>query len=380
MVLLLTLSLFVLATFNLVCWYNLRTLRRIAPGEWTEEAAPFVSVIVPARNEEARIEACIRSLCQQRYPAYEVIVVDDQSEDRTPDILRQLQQEYPDRLSLVCGAPLPEGWVGKSWACFQGAQHARGEWLLFADADTQFAPTALASIMQLCQQQSMRFLSVLPAEEMVTCAERLIIPTLYVFYFGYVPEPLRRRLPNFHAASGQCFLIEGGFYHELGTHAAVAGELVEDIALGRLVAQRLGSAPVADGSAVVSCRMYENSAEAFRGFSKNTYPAMNYRWWVLLGFILHLLLLFVLPPLTALGGLIVGNAVWALLGGAGYGLGVLLRGQPTRAFRLPNSQMWLFPLAAVLLITIALNSARWSASGRLQWKGRLYRPPTPEGS
>jgi hypothetical protein len=229
--------------------------------------------------------------------------------------------------------------------------------------------------VQYCRHQGLGFLSVLPAEEMLTRAERLIIPTLYVFYFGYVPEPLRRKLPSFHAASGQCFLIERRLYDELGGHAAVAGELVEDIVFGRLVARHLGHAPVADGSTVISCRMYESSADAFRGFSKNTYPAMNYRWWVLLGFIAHLLLLFVVPPCAALGGLAAGIPEWVLLGAAGYGLGVLLRAQPTWAFRLPRGQIWLFPLAALLLIGIALNSASWSVRGKLQWKGRFYRPP-----
>ncbi|MEN3026365.1 MAG: glycosyltransferase [Chlorobiota bacterium] len=363
-----------LSSFNLVCWSNLRRVPRLSPKRWTQPEAPYVSVLVPARNEAERIEPCIHSLCQQEYPAYEILVLDDESTDTTPEVLERLRRQYPERLRVLRGAPLPEGWVGKPWACYQLAQHARGEWLLFVDADTRFHPLALASTLQECQHRQWRFVSLLPREELRSLVEQLLIPLLYIFYFAYLPERWRRYFPRFHAASGQAFLIHSSLYWELGGHAAVRGEIVEDLALGRLIAQRLGSAPVADATEIISCRMYETSREAFLGFSKNTYPAMGYRWWTLAGFVGHLLVLSILPVLATLLGIAWNYAAWSLLGGTSYLLSVLLRWQVSHRFRLPYSQVWLQPLATIVASAIALNSYRWSITGRLQWRGRSYRP------
>jgi chlorobactene glucosyltransferase len=370
----LLLALCLLLFFNGNCFQNLRRLPRLLPIPWAEPTAPFVSVLIPARNEAHRIEPCLHSLCRQEYPAYEVVVLDDESTDGTWEVLTRLQAQYPERLRIVRGAPLPPGWVGKPWACFQLSQHARGQWFLFADADTVFHPLALASVMQLQRRCGWRFFSLVPEEEMKSLVERLLIPLLYIAYFGYVPDRWRRYLPSFHAASGQAFLIEAKLYRELGGHAAVKAELVEDLALGRRVARHCGNAPVVDGTALVRCRMYTSSAEAFAGFSKNTYPAMGYQWWVLAAFIAHLLWLFVLPPVAALAGLLAGKWLWVTLGSAGYALATLLRWQVSRRFRLPWAQQWLQPLAALTACLIALNSFRWSITGRLRWKERLYRP------
>ncbi|MDW7996207.1 MAG: glycosyltransferase family 2 protein, partial [Bacteroidota bacterium] len=246
-------ALVALVAFNLTCWLNVRHVPRVSPVQWALVSAPHVSILVPARNEATRIEPCIHSLCQQEYPAYEVLVLDDESTDATPEILERLCQQYPERLRVFRGAPLPEGWIGKPWACFQLAQHARGEWLLFADADTRFHPLALASLLQECRRHQWSFVSLLPREELRSLVEQLIVPLLYVFYFAYVPNRWRRYFPRFHAASGQAMLIQASLYWEIGGHAAVRGQLVEDLALGRLIARRLGSAPVADGTEVVSC-------------------------------------------------------------------------------------------------------------------------------
>jgi len=208
-------------------------------------------------------------------------------------------------------------------------------------------------------------------------AERLIIPQLYIIYFAYIPDSWRRFLPSFHAASGQALLMEARLYWEIGGHEAVRAKLAEDIALGQRVARAIGEAPIADGNGLVHCRMYESSAEAIAGFSKNMYPAMGYRPWILWGFLLHLLVFFVLPPVAAVVGVLYGNALWSLLGLLSYGMSVLLRWQVSQTFKLPKAQIWFQPLAALLLCAIALNSYRWSITGRLQWKGRLYRPHTP---
>ncbi len=364
----------VLCFFNLTCALNLRRLPRLQPRAWEAPSAPKVSVLIPARNEEQRIAPCVRSLCRQQYPNYEVLVLDDESTDGTAAVLEQLQAEFPERLRVIRGAPLPKGWVGKSWACHQLAQQAQGEWLFFTDADTVHTPLCLASVMAAREQYGWRFLTVMPDEELGTLSEQLIIPLLAVFYFGYVPDRWRRLFPRFNAAGGQALLIEGTLYWQLGGHAAVRSELAEDLALGQRAAALLGSAPVAEGTQLLRCRMYTSAAEVIAGFSKNMYPAMGYRWWVLLGFVVHLLWLFVLPPAAAVAGLLSGELLWSLLGGMSYGLATVLRWQVTAAFRFPRTQVWLFPLSALFAAFIGVNSFRWSLQGRLRWKGRTYSP------
>lgn len=363
---------------NLTCWLNLRRLPRLRQQRWEgSDHAPFISVLVPARNEARRIEECLHSLCRQDYPNYEVLVLDDESTDATPAILERMRTHYPERLRILRGAPLPSGWIGKSWACWQLAQAARGEWFLFVDADTSFHPHALSSIMRARDSYGWHFVSILPREAVATFIERLVIPQLLLLYFAYIPESWRRLLPSFHAASGQALLISAQLYWAIGGHAAVRTELVEDLALGRLIGRRLGAAPVADGTQVVACRMYESSAEAFAGFSKNTYPATGYRPWLLGAFLAHLFLFFVFPPSVALLGLMVGDLLWCAWGLLGYGLAAAVRWQVSRTFRLPRAQVWLQPIAVLVITAIALNSYRWSITGRLQWKGRLYRQPSP---
>jgi len=152
-----------------------------SPGRW-----PFVSILVPARNEAENIEACVRSLLCQDYPSFEVIVLDDQSTDETPRILARFKQQYL-QLRVLQGSPLPPEWLGKHWACHQLAGQARGELLLFTDADTYHQPHALRQAVAVLEAMQADLISLLPHQEARTWGERLIIPFIAFGLYAFLP-------------------------------------------------------------------------------------------------------------------------------------------------------------------------------------------------
>ena len=268
-----------------------RPRRFSQPGRGPGEA-PLVSVLVPARNEAPRIAACLQSLLRQDYPNYELIVLDDHSEDETGRIIEGLGFELDPGASrrLLAGEPLPLGWTGKAWACHQLAAAARGDYLLFTDADTVHEPTALGACVGHAQATNAGLLSAWPHQVTRTWAECAVIPLVYVLLLGALPHGiliyLQRRpdkarqgqrawLRALGAANGQYMLFRRDVYELIGGHAAVRDHLVEDVLLGRLVAERTGEGIKlinCDGSKLVHCRMYESFADLWEGFTKNLRP------------------------------------------------------------------------------------------------------------
>ena len=180
-----------LALSLLIALGNSLFLRRLTRTYSSLEQTPFVSVLVPARNEESNIDKCIRSLLAQEYSTFEVIVLDDHSTDSTRSILDGIQKEQP-ALKIISGEPLPEGWLGKHWACQQLAGAARGELLLFTDADTWHEPHALRDSVATLIKEGADLLTMFPHEKVVTWGEKLTVPVLGFAPFSFVPIFLAR--------------------------------------------------------------------------------------------------------------------------------------------------------------------------------------------
>jgi chlorobactene glucosyltransferase len=231
-----------------------------------------LSIIVPARNEERQIERCVRSLLATRHPDFEVIAVDDRSADATRAILDRVATQEP-RLAVVAGAPLPQGWIGKSWAIAQGVDVARGEWLLFTDADTVHDPLAASSAQRSAIGGGYDVVSLLTDQETIGTAERLFLPTiLFVILLGIgalddVNDPRKRDAAIFN---GQYIMASRKAYMAVGGHAAVRNEIAEDLELARLF-KRDGRfrTLLAGSNALVRTRMYRSFGEIWRGFVKN---------------------------------------------------------------------------------------------------------------
>ena len=384
-----------LVTLNIALNWDVFVAPR--PRRFDGMDAPLVSVLVPARNEARRITPCLRSLLAQDYPNYEIVVLDDHSEDDTAQVVLELglTREKTSARRLIEGRPLPARWTGKGWACHQLAAVARGEYLLFTDADTVHAPEALGACMGHALDTHAALLSAWPRQETGSWSERAVIPLVYVLLLGALPHRMLHRLqrrPQYArlmspeglatlgAANGQYVLFRRDAYEQIGGHAAVRDHLVEDVALGRLVAARTAQGMRlvnCDGSRLVSCRMYTSFAEVWEGFTKNLRAAFSESattFWVfgvlqLVGLVLP----FVWAGLPWVNGrwwwLPVLQVAWL------YALRVVLAAR----FRTSWLGVWLHPVGQSLSLLIGLNSWRLSTQRGVTWKGRTYRMGEPAG-
>jgi hypothetical protein len=216
---------------------------------------PLLSIVVPARNEARTIARCVGSLLAQDLSRLEVIVVDDRSDDRTGAILDELARGEP-RLRVIHGEPLPDGWVGKPWALVQGTRASRGDWLLFTDADTWHAPNASASTLGFARRHGLDALSLWVHQELESWGERAVLPTLLgliLYATGSIRQLNDPRDTGHVLANGQYILTTRACYDALGGHAALRGEIVEDIAFARrLKADGRFRFAIADGSALAA--------------------------------------------------------------------------------------------------------------------------------
>src|SRR3984957_7901792 len=235
---------------------------------------PTVSAIVPARNEEATIAAAVESLAAQP-EIKEIIVIDDQSSDRTAAALRQLSSRYA-QLRVLETTELPGGWVGKNHAVSLGAAQATGDWLLFTDADGVHLPGSTAHALADAAESGAGLVSYSPEQETHTWWEKALIPFVYTrlaHKYSYVqvnhpdsPTP---------AASAQYLLIRRADYYRIGGHHAVAGEVLEDVALARLAKRSGVLLYFASGKGILRVRMYRTFSAMWQGWTKNLYPLMG---------------------------------------------------------------------------------------------------------
>lgn len=357
-----------------VALVNLTRFPRL-PDVGPSEVDPVLfSILVPARNEERCVEACVRSLCLQDDPCTEVIVLDDGSSDATPQILARLQSEFP-ALRVISGEPLPQGWIGKSWACHQLSKAATGDLLLFTDADTVHAPTTVRRVRAYMRQQDVSLLTMVPHEELGSFAEHVVIPMVHTLYFSYLPNDLilHHRSVSFSAANGQFMCFTKAGYQAVQGHTCVRNSLVEDVFMAKEVKRAGLRISLVDGSDAVTCRMYTNAREVTEGFSKNFFPATSYNLPLSIVFLGHLFTTYVAPAIVLPVALAAGRMDLALLSGAQLAILAMIRGMIAYRFSMPWWHVILIPITGAWTILIGLNSIRWAYSRRgALWKGRAY--------
>ncbi len=352
-------------------------------------SGPRISILVPARDEALTIEACVRAAAAaaDALPGQveEIRVLDDGSTDETPQILKRLQEELP-LLRVMGGRPLPAGWVGKVHACHQLAAEARGDLLVFIDADVRLQPDALLRLRQL--SRNAQLVTAVPRQEMGSEVERLLLPLLHLTYTSWLPLVLvhwtgQRR---FLAANGQFIAIGKADLARIGGFAAIRGEVVDDMALCRRAKVAGLRVLFADGDALAHCRMYQNGEQVWAGFSKNMYLGIGGHP-LALAFVLALhLTCFVLPYvalpilllLSAFGNFLPIFPVSADLGlplaASAVGVAANLLTRLVLALRHGHglTSVLLHPVAVCLMMAILLNSYRWSRRGAIRWRGRTY--------
>lgn len=338
------------------------------------EVMPFVSVLIPARNEEDIIEDCIRSLCNQSYSNYEIIVLNDHSTDRTGEILERLSAEF-SRLKVIQGGILPSHWIGKPHACHQLAMQSKGEYILFTDADTIHDSHSIASMIHFTIKNDIDMLSAVPKQQLHLFWEHVAVPFIHTLYLTYLPHDLIMKNPNpqFAAANGQALLFKRESYQEIGGHTAVANSIAEDIDLAirmKTFGKKLCHASAGE---IIACRMYRTSQDVFTGFSKNAFATMHFDIYKLLFFVTHLFITYAFPFITLLFGIILHNPLISIFSGLSILLGMSLRSIIALYFGYPLWHAFLHALTASSFIVFAINSALWCLrKDGTEWKGRRY--------
>ena len=340
----------------------------------------LVSVIIPARNESAVIETVVTSVLTSAYRPIEVLVVDDRSTDDTAARVAELARREP-RLRLVPGVELPPGWYGKPWACLQGYRAARGELLLFTDADTSHAPELLGRAVGALRETSADLLTVAPRQRCETFWERIVMPQIWLL-LGVRYHPARvnhSRRPRDVIANGQFILMSRASYEAVGTHEAVRGEVAEDLALAQAVVRRGARLHFAFAERLMETRMYQGLGALIEGWSKNVYlggrrsfpeePVLR----ALVPVMLALAFCFWLaPPVALLFGLLAGAPAHAAI--VATGLGALFWCLICLGMQIPAIYGLGYPLGAAVALYIAARSTL-RGRRRVEWRGRTYAGP-----
>jgi cellulose synthase/poly-beta-1,6-N-acetylglucosamine synthase-like glycosyltransferase len=324
----------------------------------TTSTTTRVSVLLPVRDEAARVAPCLRALLDQRGVDLEVLVLDDGSTDGTAEVVALVADGDP-RVRLLAGRALPAGWLGKPHACQQLADGAAAssEVLVFVDADVVLSPHAVAATVALLDATGLDLLSPYPRQE-APGVTALVQPLLQWSWLTFLPLRLAEgsARPSLSAANGQLLAVRRSAYDRAGGHAAVRGDVVEDVELLRAVKRTGGRGGVCDGTDLATTRMYDGWQELVAGYTKSA-------WTLPLPAVALLLGLYVVPPLAALRG--------SRAGALGYAAAVTGR---VVAARRTGSRAWpdplAHPLSVSLLAGLAVRSRLARQRGTLTWKGR----------
>jgi len=343
----------------------LRRMDRFPPAA----RSPVVSILVPARDEEDSVGPCVQSLLAQDYGDFEVVVLDDGSRDRTPAVLAGLKTE---RLRVLQGRPLPDGWNGKAWACQQLANSARGELLLFTDADTVFVPQTVRLAVNAMEATRADLLTAVTGNHVPTLGEQLTVPFVSWSILSLLPLVVTRLLPRsvaFTAANGKFMLFRREAYQSVGGHVVVKDHATEDIAIAKYARRQGYHWCLADATPLVSARMYCGLRDAVAGFSKNLFALFNYRVLVALFVWVWLLTITWYPIVGVVAAIATGKVVplapmATIVLAAGVWLLASLR------FSLPWHLFLLGPAIVTVSAFTGIRAMVLALTGHAYWKGR----------
>ncbi|HEY1480250.1 MAG TPA: glycosyltransferase family 2 protein [Gaiellales bacterium] len=334
---------------------------------------PLISVIVPARNEQRDVEATLRLLSAQRYPALEIVAVDDRSDDGTRAAIARAANDDP-RIVAVDGSEPPAGWLGKPWACAQGVERARGEWLCFTDADVRFAPDALASALAFAERAGSGGATLSPRLVCGSFWERTVQPVAAMAITALIAPPALSQRPDAPVAlaAGAFMLMRRELYERAGGHAAVRDRVADDLQLGRAVKRAGGLLALGHGDELLEVRMYHGHRELWRGWRKNAAYGLPGGAPVALAGAAAAAIGAFAPPLALAVGLRRRDRGLAALGATGLGALVALRASDTRTAPTPVAYAATAPLGLAWIAAVTLVAALDRRRGGSRWRGRRY--------
>lgn len=338
---------------------NLLSVRTVRPSMGDLEKS--VSVLIPMRNEESNARDVVASAQGQEGIAnLSIIALDDHSSDDTRTILNQISDS---RFTVLDGDDLPQGWLGKNFACHQLALSTRSDFLVFLDADVRLSPQAISSSIEMMEELNLDYLSPYPRQIAISWLERLVQPLLQWSWFVSVPLRIAERFPrrSMAVANGQFFIVRGSAYEKSGGHEKIKGEVLDDLELARALIDQGFRGTVADGSQIAFCRMYKSSKELIAGYAKSQWRAF--------GNIFGALLMAILLISSSIAPLIAGvlGSPWGWIGFFAIVATRLAVAAKTRSIL---SSAWLHPLSAFAWIALIKYSWFLKVRGQLAWKER----------
>jgi chlorobactene glucosyltransferase len=361
-------------------FFALPRLARRTPSliDTPPESGRLVSVVIPARNESSTIATVVTSILNTTYHPIELLVVDDRSSDDTAAIVESISDP---RLRLVSGERVPAGWYGKPWACFQGYRAAKGDILLFTDADTRHAPELLARAVGALATERADLVTVAPLQSCITFWERVVMPQIWLLLaLRYHPATVNRaRRERDVIANGQFILTTREAYEAVGTHEAVRHEVAEDLALAQTYLRHGRKLHFAFAERLMETRMYQGLSHLIEGWSKNLYlggrrsfphePLLRALVPVML---IVAMLYWLLPPAVLLASgvdaRLSGLAPAALFAWAFSAAFWMLI---TFGMQIPVVYGMAYPAGALMALYIVLRST-WRGR-RVEWRGRIYK-------
>jgi chlorobactene glucosyltransferase len=351
---------------------NMHSLGRLCDYKLTGNC-PRISVLVPARNEEAKIGACVESLLGQNYPDFQVVVLNDNSTDRTGQILDALSRK-DSRLRVVGGEPLPTGWLGKHWACHQLYQQAEGELLVFTDSDTVHAPDTLRNIAAALDRERADMISIIPRHELGSLAEKLVMPFFALAVFALVPllSRFRPRKLTIRSASGKLLAFRRGSYDACGGYQGIRQSVLDDLELPQRIMACGMRYRVLDGTRNVTCRMYHSWKEVHEGLTKNVFAAHGYNVPFFIAAWLWIIFVFWEPPIVLAASVMPAfpQSASVVLATAAVLATLALWAVYYRRFRFPLHMVIVYPVSTVMMAAIAFSSMVLTLSGNATWKDR----------
>ncbi len=361
-------------------------LRPVRRADTFPSNLPFVSILVPARNEEGKIGRCLASLLNQNYPYFEIIVIDDRSTDNTAQVIQSfVDGDQHNRIKFVHGKDAPDGWIGKCNALAHAVTFASGDWFVFTDADTYHKPNSIRDAVYCAANDNADLVSFVPMQELGSFPEKLIMPLLLSSFllgdpFHQVNDPECKRA----YAYGQYIICRRDSYLAIGGHQSVRNEIVEDHALAGVFKKKGYKIQVADGKTVYSVRMYTDLKSLWQGWTKNLYSLIDSRVpnLLIILFMINSVALFPYIQLILLGRMIVtgtgpGDVIVGSMAGMISMQFLMLVAWFEKTSQHHDGTDWrsffMFPFGSIAVTVLYFHAAYlvWSGS-QVNWKGRRY--------
>ncbi len=364
---------FVLALLNMI-WMKKET----KAADLTE--GPLVSVLIPARDEEIHIGPCVSSLLNQTYTNYEILVIDDNSTDKTREILEKLKKQHPGKLKIYNGKPLEEGWRGKPFALMQLCAHAKGEFFLFTDADTVHSSRSVSIAVTNMLYHKVDFLSGYIRQRLVSFGEKITVPAMYILSFFILPLWVCKwgKSSILAAAVGQYICVKADTFLKAGGFEQVKNVTTEDVYLARSMKKHGAKTVFLDLKDAAICRMYYSYKDCVTGIGKNIFDFLGKNNFILILAFLGVFTFLTFPPFytifltfqaisTKQIEAFVFLAYWANTLFMYLGWLIVFQSQQLR-----KRYTLLYPIIFVNLLFVAFHSWKRSLTKKgHEWKGRI---------